>query len=54
MITINGQKYEVLKSWQIEVKGDKRTIFTLKKPKGKRSYEAVLYSNNEWSSVIPA
>lgn len=54
MITINGQKYEVLKSWQIEVKGDTRTIFTLKKPKGRRHYEAVLYSNNAWSPVVPA
>lgn len=52
MITIDGQKYEVIKSWQIEVKGDVRTIFSLKKPKGKKLYEAVLYSNNQWSRVI--
>jgi hypothetical protein len=52
MITINGQRYEVLKSWQIEVKGDTRTIFTLKKPRGKKLYEAVLYSNNTWSPVV--
>lgn len=52
MITISGQKYEVIKCWQIEVNGDPRTIFTLKKPRGKKLYEAVLYSNNEWSPVV--
>ena len=52
MITIDGQKYEVINSWQIEVKGDVRTIFSLRKPKGKKLYEAVLYSNNQWSRVI--
>ena len=53
MITIDGQKYEVLDSYQITVKGDVRTEFKLKKPKGRhRVYHAVLYSNNQWSRVI--
>lgn len=54
MIQVNGQQYEVIDSFQIEVNGDKRTVFILKKPRGKKKYEAVLYSNNQWSSVIPA
>ena len=52
MINIDGQKYLVIGSKQIDVKGDKRTVFSLRKPKGKRLYEAVLYSNNQWSRVI--
>ena len=54
MIEINGTKYEVIDSFQMEVKGDIRTVFKLKKPKGKKIYEAVLYSNLIWSSVIPS
>lgn len=48
---INGQQYKIIRSKQIEVRGNVRTVLTLQKPNGEKLYEAVVYENGTVSSV---
>lgn len=50
-LTIGRQDYVVLKVFAIEYAGTERHIIKLRKPRGRRAYEVVRYSNGMLSSI---
>lgn len=51
-VTIRGVYYLVESERPYEYQGHKRTEYTLRRPKGRRSYYAVRYENGTLSDVV--
>jgi len=49
---IEGITYEVLKAENYVYNGNARTQYTVKRPRGRRSYLVVKYENGQFSSVV--
>jgi hypothetical protein len=52
VININGIHYIVVSEKPFSHNGKQRTVLTLRLPKGKRHYEAVIYENGSISEVV--
>jgi hypothetical protein len=51
-LQIEGITYEVLKAQPYTHNGNARTEFTVKRPRGRRTYLVVKYENGQFSSVV--
>lgn len=51
-MNIAGIQYQIVATKTIEVRGERRTVITLKRPAGRRTYEVVVYANGVMSEVV--
>ena len=51
-LQLDGITYKVLKAEAYTHNGNARTQFTVKRPRGRRTYLVVKYENGQFSSVV--
>lgn len=51
-ITIDGIKYDVLGATRFDFYGDDRFVVRLRRPRGRRIYQATVYGNGAISGVV--